>query len=117
MTADPGGSGRRRAAPTYRKYRFAVTGLSMTVSSFADIASLPCNWHVLFATSGRDGLYSSRTWYRIVIATALPPGASPHFVVVRQDQRSIALFPLQILEDDRTLRIYHALHLPASAAG
>jgi CelD/BcsL family acetyltransferase involved in cellulose biosynthesis len=59
---------------------------------------LPDDAVALFApidSGGTGDVYATRDWYRTIVATALPEGATPAFVLVREAGRALLLFPLQ----------------------
>lgn len=62
-----------------------------------------------------DSFYATADWYRVVAAHAVPPGASPCFVVTGPDDASDMLFPLLRLPAGRWQSMttpYTCLHRP-----
>jgi CelD/BcsL family acetyltransferase involved in cellulose biosynthesis len=59
---------------------------------------LPADATALFSQPN-DDFYATSDWYRLVLAHALPEGASARFVVIRLDGHAAALLPLLRLAD------------------
>ena len=64
------------------------------VAVFDSLVELPPGTDALFADPSIGNLYSTRDWYRCVIATALPAATRPCFAVCLQDGEPRALFAL-----------------------
>jgi hypothetical protein len=62
------------------------------VDAFASLDALPQDAASLFASS--TTFFSSRAWWEIVLAHAVPPGAVPRLLLVRQNDEVAALFPM-----------------------
>lgn len=92
----------------------------MQASAFATPGDLPGSATVLFGADPALGFQSSRAWYDLVAATALPPGASPRFVLCAEDGQPAALFPLLSLAGGALQSLttpYTTLHQPLAAPG
>ena len=66
---------------------------------FDSLAALPPAANALFADPSTGSLFSTRDWYRCVIATALPASSHPSFILCQQDGQPRALFPLETHND------------------
>jgi hypothetical protein len=62
------------------------------VEAFASLDALPDDAAPLFASS--TTFFSTRAWWEIVLAHAIPPGATPAFLLVRRNGEAGALFPM-----------------------
>src|SRR5271165_1419136 len=62
------------------------------IETFANLDSLPDDAAPLFDAA--TDFFSTRAWWEIVLAHAIPPNASPRLLLVRQDGRAAALFPM-----------------------
>ncbi len=87
----------------------------------ADLDTLPQASALLFAGGEKRFFFDSRTWYRALIAAALPEDGAPCFVVCHSAGRPLVLFPMQSHHDRRSLRSltapYTCLHRPLIAPG
>jgi hypothetical protein len=89
------------------------------MQSFAHPDALPADAAGLFADVDTD-FYATADWWRTVIAAALPAGAVPRFVVVRDGGAPAGLFALQSLADGALCSLttpYTCLYRPRLAAG
>ncbi len=59
------------------------------------IARLGPDWDALFDQPTAAGLQSRRAWFAASEAAALPPGAVPHYVALRDAGRPAALLPMR----------------------
>jgi CelD/BcsL family acetyltransferase involved in cellulose biosynthesis len=64
----------------------------MRVESFASLEALPDDAMPLFAAAGT--FFSTRAWWDVVLAHAVPPNATPNLLLIRQDGAAKALFPM-----------------------
>jgi hypothetical protein len=62
------------------------------VETYERLDALPDDATPLFAAAGT--FFSTRAWWEIVLAHAIPPSAMPHLLLVRQDGKASALFPM-----------------------
>jgi hypothetical protein len=65
---------------------------AVAFSETPHLDALPADTLALF---DQDSPFSTLGWYRAVAAHALPPGASPAFLVAREAGRILAVFPMQ----------------------
>lgn len=90
-----------------------------SVAAIDSLDALPPEADALFADPSAGSLFSTREWYRCVIATALPAGVLPCLVLCLREGRPMALFPLQ-RHPDGTLQSlttpYSCLYQPLVAA-
>lgn len=86
-----------------------------TIETFASLAALPADATPLFAVSST--FFSTRPWWEIVLARAIPSGAVPRLVLVRVDGEAVALFPMLAGDDFRALTTpYTCLYEPLIVA-
>jgi CelD/BcsL family acetyltransferase involved in cellulose biosynthesis len=64
------------------------------VETFASLDVLPEDATPLFTAAGN--FFSTRAWWEIVLAHAIPPNALPRLVLIRQDGKARALFPMVV---------------------
>ena len=57
--------------------------------------ALPADAAALFGADPALGFQSTRAWYECIVADALPDGVRPLFVLCREGERTLALFPLR----------------------
>ena len=62
------------------------------VEVFASLDILPADAMPLFDAAGT--FFSTRAWWEIVLAHAIPPNAAPRLLLIRQDGQPAALFPM-----------------------
>lgn len=62
------------------------------VDVFESLDLLPNDAAPLFATAG--SFFSTRAWWEAVLAHAMPSGAQPRLVLIRQEGEATALFPM-----------------------
>jgi CelD/BcsL family acetyltransferase involved in cellulose biosynthesis len=93
--------------------------MTVRLEAFASLDALPADADTLLATS--PGLFSSRAWWRTVLAFGMPPGTHPSFLLARIDDRPAALLPLR--QEDASGRLsglttpYTCIYAPLLAAG
>jgi len=69
-----------------------VPDTAIAFSEASRLDTLPAEALALFV---QDSPFSTLAWYRAVAADALPPGATPSFLVAREADRILAVFPMQ----------------------
>lgn len=67
--------------------------VSPRLETFASLEALPPDADALFATA--PDIFSTRAWWRTVLADAMPGGTQPCFVLCRLGERAAALIPLR----------------------
>jgi hypothetical protein len=65
---------------------------SATIEVFESLDALPDDATFLFSAAGN--FFSTRAWWETVLAHAIPPGASPRFLLVHVTGQPSALFPM-----------------------
>jgi hypothetical protein len=66
--------------------------LNPRVEAFEGLDALPANAAPLFARS--SSFFSSRVWWETVLAHAIPPHATPSLLLIQDNDRPLALFPM-----------------------
>jgi CelD/BcsL family acetyltransferase involved in cellulose biosynthesis len=101
-----------------------ITRCVVEISATDDLALLPEGAAALFAARGAggglEGFYATADWYRTLVATALPAGATPCFVLACLDGIPAALFPLLRMGDGALQSLttpYTCLYQPLVAEG
>jgi len=62
------------------------------VETYASLHALPADAEPLFATAA--SFFSTRAWWEMVLAHAIPPGSQPQLLLIRIDGEAAALFPM-----------------------
>lgn len=97
--------------------RPAESGLR--VAAFASLDALPDDAMPLFDTAST--FFSTRAWWDVVLAHAIPSGAVPRLLLIRQDGEAKALFPMLLDPANGGFRAlttpYTSLYEPLIAAG
>jgi CelD/BcsL family acetyltransferase involved in cellulose biosynthesis len=80
---------------------------SPQVETFDSLDALPADAASLFAAA--ESFFTTRAWWEIVLAHAVPPNTEPRLVLIRRNGEARALFPMLY---DRTSRGFRALTTP-----
>jgi CelD/BcsL family acetyltransferase involved in cellulose biosynthesis len=87
-----------------------------TVEAFESLDILPDDARPLFDAA--ENFFSTRAWWEVVLAHAIPPNASPRLLLIRQDGQPKALFPMLFNGGFRALTTpYTCLYEPLFAPG
>jgi CelD/BcsL family acetyltransferase involved in cellulose biosynthesis len=96
-----------------------IGSAEVTAEAFDTPDAMPCEARTLL--SDADDLFSSRTWWDVVLAQALPPEARPVFLVCRAAGRVLLVMPLVRNGKGSSLASlttpYTCLYTPLFAAG
>src|SRR5271155_5446744 len=80
--------------------RYADPGTQ--VETYASLAALPADAEPLFAAA--TSFFSTRVWWEVVLAHAIPPGAQARLLLIRRNGEAAALFPMLLGPTGGSLR-------------
>ena len=93
--------------------------LGTLVETFESLDALPDDTTPLFAAAG--SFFSTRPWWKVVLASAIPSGAQARLLLIRMDGQAKALFPMLLDPANGDFRAlttaYTCLYEPLIAPG